>query len=56
MLDEKRVIVDSAHERVAEKLRDKGQEVILLPYQAPSLYGGAFRCSHHPIRRESVLK
>ena len=55
VLDERRVIMDSKFERIAEALRNKGQEVILTPYQAPSFLGGGFRCSHHPIRRDSEL-
>jgi N-dimethylarginine dimethylaminohydrolase len=55
VLDENRLIVDSKFERIAEIVRRKGQEVILTPYQAPALLGGGFRCSHHPIRRDSKL-
>src|SRR5262249_29867321 len=49
VLDEHRVIMDSKFERIAEVLRNRGQEVILTPYQAPAFLGGGLRCSHHPI-------
>lgn len=55
VLDEKTVIVDEQHQRIAQELREKGVNVITIPYEAVSVWGGAFRCSHHPLRRESKL-
>lgn len=52
VLDEKTVIVDPENQRLVKILREKGQEVIEVPYDALSHnYGGSFRCSHHPLRR-----
>lgn len=56
VVDEKTCIVDTQHHRVAEELRKKGQEVIEIPYDKVAAWGGAFRCSHHPLRRISKLK
>lgn len=56
VIDEKTVIVDQQHKRIAEELRKKGQDVITIPYDVPALWGGSFRCSHHPLRRESKLE
>ena len=56
VLDEKTCIVDKQHHRIAEELRKRGQEVIEVPYDAVATWGGAFRCSHHPLWRESKLK
>ena len=56
VLDEKTVIVDEQHKRIADELRKKGQEVVAVPYDAVSAWGGAFRCSYHPLRRESKLE
>lgn len=50
------VIVDTQHKRIAEELRKKGQKVITTPYDVVSRWDGAFRCSHHPLRRESKLE
>lgn len=56
VLDEKTCIVDKQHHRIAEELRQRGQEVIVLPYDKVATWGGGFRCSHHPLRRESKLE
>lgn len=53
VVNENTVIVDEQHKRIAEELRKKGQEVITVPYDAVAFWGGAFRCSHHPLRRDS---
>ena len=52
VLDRNTVIVDESNKKVKEELLKRGVEVITLPYGAVSMYGGGFRCSHHPIRRE----
>ncbi|MCK4732340.1 MAG: hypothetical protein KAT65_07775 [Methanophagales archaeon] len=56
VLDEKTCIVDNQHHRIAEELRQRGQEVIEIPYDKVATWGGGFRCSHHPLRRESKLE
>lgn len=56
VIDEKSCIVDIQHHRIAEELRKKGQEVIEIPYGQVATWGGALRCSHHPLRRRSKLK
>lgn len=56
VLDGRTDIVDTQHHRIAEELRKRGQEVIELPYDAISTFGGAFRCAHHPLRRDSKLE
>lgn len=52
-LDHNRLLVAEGNERVAEELGHHGVEVIPVPYDAPVALGGALRCSHHPIWRES---
>ena len=56
VLDSKTVIIDKQHHRIGEELKKRGTEVIEIPYDAVATWGGAFRCSHHPIKRESELK
>jgi len=56
VIDEKTCIVDTQHHRIAEELRKRGQEVIEIPYGEVATWGGAFRCSHHPLRRVSKLE
>jgi len=56
VIDEKTCIVDTQHHRIAEELRKRGQEVIEIPYAQVATWGGAFRCSHHPLRRKSKLE
>ncbi|WP_406657018.1 arginine deiminase-related protein [Methanolobus sp. ZRKC2] len=55
VLDEKTYICASEHKGVAEALKKHGQTVYTLPYDKISLWGGSFRCSHHPLIRESNL-
>ncbi|MFH1039448.1 MAG: arginine deiminase family protein [PVC group bacterium] len=55
VLDEKTVIVDKQLTRIGNELSKKGQEVIEIPYDALANWGGSFRCSHHPLRRDSKL-
>ncbi|MFH1542620.1 MAG: arginine deiminase family protein [bacterium] len=51
VVDEKTVIADPQHQRVIEAIRANGIKVIEVPYDEVSKFGGAFRCSHHPLRR-----
>lgn len=53
VLDENTCIIDKQHSRIGEALRKKGQNVIFVAYDQVSRWGGAFRCSHHPLIRES---
>lgn len=55
VLDDKTYLCAAEHERIAEALTKRGQEVITLLYDTVSLWGGSFRCSHHPLVRESKL-
>lgn len=51
VLDEKAVIVDEQHGKLAKELEKKGKEVLTTPFDAITMWGGSFRCAHHPIRR-----
>ena len=55
VVDENTCIVDKQHHRVAEELRQRGIKVTEIPYDVVATWGGAFRCSHHPLVRESAL-
>lgn len=55
VLDEKTYICAEEHEHVAEALGKHGQTVHTLLYDTVSAWGGSFRCSHHPLIRESNL-
>jgi len=55
VLDEKTYICAEEHTDVAEALTKHGQTVHTLLYDTVSLWGGSFRCSHHPLIRESNL-
>ncbi|MCO5191836.1 MAG: arginine deiminase-related protein [Anaerolineae bacterium] len=55
VLDEKTYICAEEHEHVAEALVKHGQTVHTVLYDIVSLWGGSFRCSHHPLIRESQL-
>lgn len=55
VLDDKTAIIEKQHHHIGEKLNKKGHNIIEIPYDEVSKYGGAFRCSHHPLRRESNL-
>lgn len=55
VLDEHSVIIDEQHHRIGQELARRGVEVIEIPYDAVATWGGAFRCSHHPLWRESAL-
>jgi N-dimethylarginine dimethylaminohydrolase len=43
------------HEWLAEELTKYGQKVVNTRYDVVSLWGGSFRCSHHPLVRDSEL-
>jgi glycine amidinotransferase len=55
VLDQETYLCASEHDEVAEALTRHGQEVHTLLYDVVSLWGGSFRCSHHPLIRESEL-
>lgn len=56
VIDETTCIIDAQHQRIIKELRKRGHKVIEVPYDAVATWGGAFRCSHHPLIRQSVLK
>jgi N-dimethylarginine dimethylaminohydrolase len=51
ILDADTYIMDQAQGRIGDQLLRKGVDVIAIPYDLPSLFGGGLRCSHHPLRR-----
>ena len=51
VLDEATTLVAEETPDVAEALSRAGQDVITAPFSAVSMWGGAFRCWHHPLRR-----
>jgi N-dimethylarginine dimethylaminohydrolase len=51
VLDEKTTLVAEETPYVAEALAKAGQNVITTPFWAVYLFGGAFRCWHHPLIR-----
>jgi len=53
VVDSKTVIVAQESPGVADALVRAGQDVIVTPFNAVSLWGGAFRCWHHPLVREA---
>jgi N-dimethylarginine dimethylaminohydrolase len=55
VLDENTYVCAAEHEYVAEALIQHGQNVHTMLYDSVSLWGGSFRCSHHPLIRESEL-
>lgn len=56
VLDQDTVIIDQQHHRVGQELARHGVEALEIPYHAVAAWGGAFRCSHHPLIRESRLE
>lgn len=52
VLDEKTVLVAEEVPHVADALSHAGQQVIITPFSAVFIWGGAFRCWHHPLLRE----
>ncbi|CAN5880411.1 dimethylarginine dimethylaminohydrolase family protein [soil metagenome] len=55
ILEEGRMIVDRDNARVIGELRQRNIDVIPLAFDGPIKVGGAMRCAHHPLLRESVL-
>lgn len=55
VIDKKTIIIADTLPKLAKALRSAGQEVIEMPFDAVYQYGGAFRCWHHPLVRESSL-
>lgn len=55
VIDEKTIIIADTLPKLAKELRNAGQEVIEMPFDTVYQYGGAFRCWHHPLVRESSL-
>jgi len=53
VVDQKTVVAAQEAPDVADALAKAGQEVILTPFSAIYLWGGAFRCWHHPLVRET---
>jgi|GEM_PF-3193805 len=51
VLDEKTDLVAA---ELAEDLSRAGQHVITTPFAGIFMWGGAFRCWHHPLIREST--
>jgi N-dimethylarginine dimethylaminohydrolase len=52
VLDRKTVLIAEELPELAEALTRAGQEVITTPFSAVFMWGGAFRCWHHPLIRE----
>lgn len=55
VLDKETYIYAEEHEWLGEALAKHGQRVLTVRYDIISQYGGSFRCSHHPLVRESEL-
>lgn len=53
VIDQKTVIVAEEVPDVADALAKAGQDVLVAPFSAVFLWGGAFRCWHHPLWRET---
>ena len=53
VLDEKTDLVAAELPELGEALTRAGQDVITLPFSAVFMWGGAFRCWHHPLIREN---
>ncbi len=55
ILDEKTILVAEELPDLANALAKAGQEVLTTPFDAVYMWGGAFRCWHHPLVRDSRL-
>jgi glycine amidinotransferase len=55
VLDQKTFLYAEEHEWLAEELTRHCHDVVTVRYDTVSLWGGSFRCSHHPLIRESAL-
>lgn len=51
VVDSETVILGEEHSDLIGKVEAVGQNVIPLPFDAVSQFGGAFRCCHHPLIR-----
>lgn len=56
ILEQGRIVVDADNKRVIGELRQRGIDVIPLPFDGPIALGGGLRCAHHPLLRESDLE
>ncbi len=52
IIDAKATMVAEETPEVADALAKAGQKVITTPFSAVSMWGGAFRCWHHPLVRK----
>lgn len=55
ILDQETYLYAEEHDWLAEELTKYGQKVVAVRYDVVSRWGGSFRCSHHPLVRESEL-
>ncbi len=55
IIDEKTIIIHQDLPDLSKSLRNVGQDVIEVPFDAIYQFSGAFRCWHHPLVRESLL-
>ncbi|VVS93875.1 dimethylarginine dimethylaminohydrolase family protein [Desulfoluna spongiiphila] len=55
ILDEKAMVLADEVPRVADRLRAAGQEVMEVPFDAVTFFGGSLRCWHQALVRESTL-
>lgn len=53
VLDEKTDLIAAELPELGEALTRAGQDVIATPFAAVFLWGGSFRCWHHPLIREN---
>ncbi|MGV8120515.1 MAG: amidinotransferase [Candidatus Xenobiia bacterium LiM19] len=53
VIDEKTILVAEELPELADALSRAGQNVITTPFDGIFAWGGAFRCWHHPLVRES---
>jgi len=55
VLDENTILIAAELPELANELAKAGQTVLTTPFSAVYWQGGAFRCWHHPLVRESTL-
>ena len=55
VLDENTILIAAELPELANELAKAGQTVVTTPFSAVYWQGGAFRCWHHPLVRESTL-
>jgi len=55
VLDENTILLAAELPELANELAKAGQTVVTTPFSAVYWQGGAFRCWHHPLVRESTL-